>query len=62
MTVYIVQYNDCYGVGYDKYIEGYVTSEEEFLEWLKKHNEVRVAEGNGTESAEEFDLIRVDKL
>lgn len=57
----MIQYNDCYGNG-DKSIEGYVNHETEFYDWLKKRNELREAEGECTEGAEEFDLIELTKL
>lgn len=60
--IYLVEYNDCYGNGDDKSIEGYVNSKEEFDNWLKERNKEREAEGESEESSEEFDLVPVHKL
>jgi len=39
-TLYVVQYNDCYGNG-NKTLETIVESYEHFLHWLKEHNEAK---------------------
>jgi hypothetical protein len=39
-TLYVVQYNDCYGNG-NKKLEVIVESHEDFKKWLKIHNEER---------------------
>ena len=57
--LYIVKYNDCYGNGKDTSYEIIVESEEDFKVWLKHHNEVREANGDGHEGEEEFDLIEL---
>lgn len=61
-TLYVVQYNDCYGNGTDKKLEVIVENHNHFLEWLKKHNENRRMDYLDDddfieESAEEFNLI-----
>lgn len=61
-TFYVIQYNDCYGNGYTKKLEAIVESYEQFLEWLKKHNEERKADYLEDdeyleETPEEFNLI-----
>jgi hypothetical protein len=60
-TFYVIQYNDCYGNGYNKKLEAIVESQEQFLEWLKKHNEERkneyLEDDYLEESIEEFNLI-----
>ena len=40
-TLYVVEYNDCYGNGTDKKLEVIVENHDQFLEWLKEHNEDR---------------------
>jgi hypothetical protein len=52
-TLYVVQYNDCYGNG-DKKLEVIVKTRKDFLDWLDKHNASRDAEPEGQE---QFDLI-----
>lgn len=61
-TVYIIQYNDCYGNGDQKSIEGVITSKSGFTQWLKEHNANRKADGNSKEGKDEFDLIECDLL
>jgi hypothetical protein len=56
---YIVQYNDKYGDGKDKYFECIVKDKVDFERWLKEHNEERDDAGEIEESAEEFDLIPI---
>lgn len=61
-TLYVVQYNDCYGNGTDKKLEVIVENHNQFLEWLKEHNEDRRMDYLDDddfveESAEEFNLI-----
>jgi hypothetical protein len=60
-TLYVVQYNDCYGNG-DKKLEVIVESHEDFKNWLKIHNEERkldylTNDDFVEEHEEEFDLI-----
>lgn len=57
-TVYIVRYNDCYGVSGndDTSIEAVLQKESDFKKWLKMHNADRKADGNEPESEEEFDI------
>jgi len=63
-TLYVVQYNDCYGNG-DKKLEVIVESHEDFKNWLKTHNEERADDqcldidddDFVEEHEEEFDLI-----
>ena len=58
---FIVQYNDCYGNGDNKKLETIVQNYEQFLEWLKKHNEERISDGfSYEEEIEEFSLIPVE--
>ena len=52
---YIVQYNDCYGNGDDKAIEGLIESKEDFDAWLEQHNKER----DITDDEVEFDLIPI---
>jgi len=59
MMYYIVQYNDKYGNGKDKYFECIVKDKESFDKWLKAHNEERKEQGEMEEGAEEFDLIPI---
>jgi len=54
-TLYVVQYNDCYGNGDKKKLEIIVKNRNDFLEWLDEHNESRG--GSEPEGQEEFDLI-----
>ena len=61
-TLYVVEYNDCYGNGTDKKLEVIVETHNQFLEWLKEHNENRRMDYLNDddfveESAEEFNLI-----
>jgi len=61
-TLYVVEYNDCYGNGTDKKLEVIVENHNQFLEWLKEHNEDRRMDylhddDFVEESAEEFNLI-----
>lgn len=61
-TFYVVQYNDCYGNGNDQKLEVIVESHEQFLDWLKKHNEERKQDYLNDddfieETTEEFNLI-----
>ena len=60
-TLYVVEYNDCYGNGTDKKLEVIVETHNQFLEWLKEHNENRrmdyLDDDFVEESAEEFNLI-----
>jgi hypothetical protein len=56
-TLYIVQYNDCYGNGDQKQNEVLVDNEAGFWKWLALRNEERVAAGEMEEQVEEFDLI-----
>ena len=60
--VFIVQYNDCYGNGRDKTIEGYVSSVAEFDTWLNDRNKKRIDEGESKEHAEEFDVFKIESL
>ena len=60
-TLYVVQYNDCYGNG-NKKLEVIVESHEGFKNWLKTHNEERkldylTDDDFVEEHEEEFDLI-----
>jgi hypothetical protein len=59
-TYYIVQYNDRYGNGNDKFNECIVESEKDFKRWLKQYNKERVADGNEPEGEEEFDLLPIN--
>ena len=59
MMFYIVQYNDKYGNGKDKYFECVVKDKESFDKWLKAHNEERAEQGEMEEGADEFDLIPI---
>ena len=54
-TLYVVQYNDCYGNGDKKNLEVIVENRNHFLEWLDEHNESRG--GSEPETEEEFTLI-----
>jgi len=54
-TLYVVQYNDCYGNGDKKNLEVIVENRNHFLEWLDEHNESRG--GSEPEGKEEFNLI-----
>jgi hypothetical protein len=61
-TLYVVEYNDCYGNGTDKKLEVIVETHNQFLEWLKEHNENRRMDYLDDddfveENAEEFNLI-----
>jgi hypothetical protein len=61
-TLYVVEYNDCYGNGTDKKLEVIVETHNQFLEWLEEHNENRRMDYLNDddfveESAEEFNLI-----
>ena len=61
-TLYVVEYNDCYGNGTDKKLEVIVENHNQFLEWLKEHNENRrmdYLDDNDfvEENADEFNLI-----
>ncbi len=58
-TLYIVQYNDCYGNGDQKSNEVLVDNEAGFWKWLAQRNEERVAAGEMEEQVEEFDLIPI---
>ena len=58
-TLYIVQYNDCYGNGDQKSNEVLVKDEATFWRWLKQRNKERIAEGEMEEQVEEFDLIPI---
>jgi hypothetical protein len=58
-TLYIVQYNDCYGNGDQKSNEVLVDNEAGFWKWLAQRNEERVAAGDMEEQVEEFDLIPI---
>jgi hypothetical protein len=58
-TLYIVQYNDCYGNGDQKSNEVLVKDEAAFWRWLKQRNKERIAEGEMEEQVEEFDLIPI---
>jgi len=49
----LITYNDRYGNGDDKSVEGVTNN---FNLWLKEHNENRIANGDEPESQEEFDL------
>ena len=60
MMYYIVQYNDKYGNGKDKYFECIVKDKESFDKWLKAHNEERKEQGEMEEGADEFDLIPIN--
>jgi hypothetical protein len=72
MTKYLIQYNDKYGNGDNKTIEGYLDKESDFTKWLIIHNQERASENgskidkNGKyetdENEEEFDIIRIEKL
>jgi len=64
-TLYVVEYNDCYGNGTDKKLEVIVETHNQFLEWLKEHNENRRMDYLNDddfveESAEEFNLIALN--
>ena len=61
-NVYLIEYNDIYGNGEDKYIEGYIENINEFDEWLSEHNKTRIDDGNDPENAEEFNIITIHKL
>lgn len=56
---YIVQYNDRYGNGKDKYFECIVKNKTEFKAWLKQHNAERKGMGAMRELPDEFDLIPI---
>jgi hypothetical protein len=61
-TLYVVEYNDCYGNGTDKKLEVIVENHNQFHQWLKEHNEDRRMDYLNDddfveESAEEFNLI-----
>ena len=59
-TLYIVQYNDCYGNGDQKSNEVLVRNEQEFLRWLEIRNKERADAGELVEDMEEFDLIPIE--
>jgi heme/copper-type cytochrome/quinol oxidase subunit 2 len=56
-TLYVVEYN--YGYG-DRHMEVIVESREDFLQWLKEHNEERVSDGEIEEEEDEFNLIQIN--
>lgn len=63
-TLYVVEYNDCYGNG-DESLEVIVESYEDFLQWLEKHNEERKSDYLDDddcieETEEEFNLIELN--
>ena len=58
-SIYIVQYNDCYGNGTDKSFEVALTDKKDFKAWLKEHNAERKGMGAMKESADEFDIIEL---
>lgn len=58
-TYFIVEYNDCYGNGYDKMFQCLVKNKTEFNKWLIQHNRERKAMGAQSDKKEEFDLIPV---
>jgi hypothetical protein len=63
-TLFLVRYNDCYGNGNRK-LEVIVESHDDFLQWIKIHNQGRANDQDLDidddsfcyESEEEFDLI-----
>ncbi len=57
-TLFVVQYNDCYGNGDKKILEVIVENRNKFLEWLDEHNESRG--GSEPEGEEEFTLIPLE--
>ena len=61
-TVYVVQYNDCYGNGDDKKLEVVVKTIKDFKSWLREHNVQRVLSGESIEHAEEFTLIPLNMI
>lgn len=59
-TFYVVEYNDCYGSG-TKQLKVIVESREDFLNWLKNHNDAKRTAfivNNDTEA--EFNLIPLE--
>lgn len=56
-TYFIVEYNDRYGTGKNKMFECIVKDKNDFIAWLKQHNEKRLEEGASEEDEEEFNLI-----
>jgi len=56
---FIVQYNDKFGDGNNTTFECIVKDKNDFIKWLKKHNEEREADGNEPEGEEEFSLIPI---
>jgi hypothetical protein len=63
--LYIIQYNDCYGNGTDKKLEAIIENREDFINWLKQHNENRrldciTDDDFLEEKEEEFDIIPID--
>ena len=62
ITKYLVVYNARYENPNNRSIEGWLEGWEDFEYWLKEHNRKRIEEGNEPESAEEFDVIPVNKL
>lgn len=56
--VYIVTYNDCYGVSgnNDKKMEVALEKKGDFRKWLKEHNAERRGLGAKSEGPEEFDV------
>lgn len=55
-SVYIVTYNDRYGNGDEKNLEGIIAKREDFGKWLFQHNLEREIDGNPPESSDEFDV------
>lgn len=58
-TLYLVEYNDCYGNGNNKSIEVIVKDRNAFLKWLDERNAERDEMGEIEESEDEFNLIPV---
>ena len=58
-TLYLVEYNDCYGNGNNKSIEVIVRDRNAFLKWLDERNAERDEMGEIEESEDEFNLIPV---
>lgn len=56
-TLYVVEYN--YGYE-DRHLEVIVESREDFLKWLKEHNEERISDGEIEEEEDEFQLIELN--
>lgn len=63
--LYIIEYNDCYGNGTNKKLEAVIKNKEDFINWLKQHNENRRLDCLNDddfleENEEEFNIIPID--